>query len=49
MIQTLKRMLWRSTQEYVVECRNCGANVELKTDSCPLCGSTEIAYYEIDP
>ena len=49
MIQTVKRMLSRSTQEYVTECRNCGANVEPETDSCPLCGSDEIAYYEIGP
>ena len=49
MIQTVKRMLSRSTQESVVECRNCGANVEPETDSCPLCESVEIAYYEIVP
>ena len=49
MIQTVKRMLSRSTQEHVAECRNCGANVEPETESCPLCASTEIAYYEIDP
>ena len=48
MIQTVKRMLSRSTQEHVAECRNCGANVEPETDSCPLCEPTEIAYYEID-
>ena len=48
MIQTVKRMLSRSTQEPVVECRNCGANVEPEAESCPLCASTEIAHYEID-
>ncbi len=49
MIQTVKRMLSHSTQESVVECRNCGANVEPKTETCPFCASTEIAHYEIDP
>ncbi len=49
MIQTVKRMLSHSTQESVVECRNCGANVEPEAESCPLCASTEIAHYEIDP
>ena len=48
MIQTVRRMLSRTTEDAVVECRDCGANVEPETESCPLCASTEIAYYEID-
>ena len=49
MIQTVKRILSRTTEESVVECRNCGVNVEPGADICPICNSSEIASYEIDP
>jgi rubrerythrin len=49
MIQTVRRILSRTTEESVVECRDCGANVEPETDICPICNSTEIASYEIGP
>jgi RNA polymerase subunit RPABC4/transcription elongation factor Spt4 len=42
-------MLAGSASELVVECRDCGANVEPETDICPICNSTEIASYEIGP
>jgi len=48
MIQTVIQILFRSTQESVVECRDCGANVEPEVDTCPDCGSGEIAHYEFD-
>ena len=49
MIQTVRRILSRTREESVVECRDCGANVESETDICPRCSSTEIASYEIGP
>jgi predicted Zn-ribbon and HTH transcriptional regulator len=47
MIETVKRMLRQLDRELVVECRNCGSNVDPAADSCPVCDSTEIAQYEI--
>ncbi|UOO97092.1 zinc-ribbon domain-containing protein (plasmid) [Halococcus dombrowskii] len=47
MIQMIRRIFSRTTEESIVECRHCGANVEPEADFCPGCGSTEIASYEI--
>jgi predicted Zn-ribbon and HTH transcriptional regulator len=47
MIETVKRVLGRSDRELVVECRQCGSNVDPDVDSCPVCDSTEIAQYDI--
>jgi rubrerythrin len=30
------------------ECRNCGESVDAAVDSCPNCGATEIASYQVD-
>ena len=49
MIETVKRMLQHSNQELVVECRQCGSNVDPAAESCPVCDSTEIAEYDISP
>jgi primosomal protein N' len=48
MIQTVRRILSRSSQASIVECRNCGENLEAKTETCPACESTEIVSYNID-
>jgi uncharacterized OB-fold protein len=47
MIETVKRVLGQSDRELVVECRQCGSNVDPGAESCPVCDSTEIAQYEI--
>jgi len=47
MIETVKRMLGQSDRELVVECRQCGSNVDPGAESCPVCNSTEIAQYDI--
>ena len=47
MIKIVKRMLRQSDQEVVVECRQCGSNVDPGADSCPVCDSAEIAEYDI--
>jgi predicted Zn-ribbon and HTH transcriptional regulator len=47
MIKTVKRVLRQSDRELVVECRQCGSNVDPGADSCPVCDSTEIAQYDI--
>jgi anaerobic ribonucleoside-triphosphate reductase len=48
MIQTLKRLVLRSVPTSISECRNCGTSVGLESESCPECGSSEIASYEIE-
>jgi predicted Zn-ribbon and HTH transcriptional regulator len=47
MIETVKRVLGRSGHEFVVECCQCGSNVDPGAESCPVCNSTEIAQYDI--
>jgi uncharacterized OB-fold protein len=47
MIETVKRVLGQSNRELVVECRQCGSNVDPGAESCPVCSSTEIARYDI--
>ena len=47
MLETVKRMLGRSDRELVVECRQCGSNVEPGAESCSVCNCTEIAQYDI--
>ena len=47
MIETVKRVLRRSNGELVMECRQCGSNVDPNAESCPVCDSTEIAQYDI--
>ena len=47
MIETVKRVLGQSDRELVVECRQCGSNVDPSVESCPACSSTEIAQYDI--
>jgi predicted Zn-ribbon and HTH transcriptional regulator len=47
MIETVKRVLGQSGRELIVECRQCGSNVDPDADSCPVCDSTEIAQYDI--
>jgi len=47
MIETVKRMLGQSDGELIVECRQCGSNVDSGAESCPVCSSTEIAQYDI--
>ena len=47
MIETVKRVLGQSDRELVVECRQCGSNVDPSAESCPVCDSTEIARYDI--
>jgi rubrerythrin len=48
MIQTVRRILSRTSQVSVVECRNCGENLEVETETCPVCDSTGIASYDIE-
>ena len=43
MLETVKRVLGQSNRERVVECRECGSNVDSGAESCPVCTSTEIA------
>jgi len=33
--------------ECIHECRHCGETVESRADSCPLCGRSGIATYEV--
>ena len=47
MIETVKRVLCQSDHELVVECRQCGSNVDPGVESRPVCESTEIAQYDI--
>ena len=47
MLETVKRMLGQSDPELVVECRQCGSNVDSGAEACPVCDSTEIARYDI--
>jgi hypothetical protein len=47
LIETVKRVLGQSDRELVVECRQCGSNVDPEAESCPVCNSTEIARYDI--
>ena len=47
MIETVKRMLGQSDRELVAECRQCGSNVDSGAELCPVCGSSEIAQYDI--
>ena len=47
MIETVKRMLGQSDHELVVECRQCDSNVDSGAELCPVCGSSEIAQYDI--
>jgi len=49
MIQTLKRVLPISgPSDAVVECRQCGANVEsMDVDSCPECGCSDLVEYRL--
>ncbi len=30
------------------ECRRCGTTIEADTDDCPVCGSTDIATYQLN-
>ena len=47
MIETVRRVLGQSDRELVVECRQCGSNVDSGAESYPVCDSTEIARYDI--
>ncbi len=43
--QTLLPWTGRSGAHY--ECRQCGTTVDVTTDECPACGSTNIVEYEV--
>lgn len=45
-IPTLVKRLF-DPDETVYECRNCGITVDNETDTCPNCGTDEIAQYEV--
>jgi uncharacterized OB-fold protein len=47
MLETVKRVLGQSNRELVVECHQCGLNVDPGAELCPVCNSTEIAQYDI--
>lgn len=48
MFDRVKRVFEGSRSPTVVfECRSCGTSVDRDTDTCPECGSDEIAHYEI--
>lgn len=48
MIESLKRVFGRGAGPHeFCECRNCGTTVDSLTATCPVCGSHEIAHYDI--
>ncbi len=40
-------LLGTAGRTVVLECRRCGTPVDGTTETCPQCGSSEIARYEI--
>jgi rubrerythrin len=47
MIRRLKRVLAADDPCPLRECRDCGTTVETAAVGCPVCGSGEIATYEV--
>ncbi len=48
MIQNWWALLpWMNRQRAYYECRRCGTTVDVATEECPMCGSAQIARYEI--
>jgi rubrerythrin len=43
----LVRMLEPDEHQTIRECRHCGQPVDLGTEECPSCGSTEVAEYDL--
>ena len=39
---------WLDDESVVYECRNCGATVEDPRDSCSVCGTDDIARYDLE-
>ncbi|ELY34484.1 hypothetical protein C500_00137 [Natrialba magadii ATCC 43099] len=35
-------------EETLYECRHCGVSIEDDVTTCPTCGSTEVAQYELE-
>lgn len=47
-IQTLKHVTDRTRpRQSFFECRHCGTTVDGPDDTCPACGSDEIACYQL--
>jgi len=48
MLRVLKWVSWfSSSKERMFECRQCGTSLEKETESCPGCGSSELAEYQL--
>ena len=48
MLRALKQVsLFSSDTRELFECRQCGTSVEEEKDSCPECGSSELAEYQL--
>jgi len=43
----LARLLPGDETEVVIECRQCGTNLESEVNECPKCGSEEIERFQI--
>lgn len=50
MVNPLAYVIGHSRDRSVVihECRACGTTVDQESETCPACGSEEIAVYEFD-
>ncbi|WP_336001085.1 hypothetical protein [Halorientalis halophila] len=49
MIDRIKRAVTGQGQKRLFcECRHCGSRIDDPTTNCPLCGSSEVARYDLE-
>jgi rubrerythrin len=47
MFERVRRLVGLAATHSFFECRRCGTTVDCDTATCPVCGSSEIASYDV--